>query len=67
MNGHTLRMKYNDVDATIAVPDGIPIHRLVVVKASALTAGMTISVRGDPAADGTLKAASINFEGPARS
>ena len=67
MSGHTLTMKYHDVDATITVPDGIPIHRLVSVKPDALAAGMAISVRLASVADGTLKAASISFDGPARS
>ncbi len=64
MSGHTLTMKYNEVNATITVPDGIPIHRLVAVKLGALAAGMIISVRGD-STGGTLKAASISFDGPA--
>jgi hypothetical protein len=54
MSGHTLTMKYNDVMATITVPDGIPIHRLVTVKPGALTAGMMVSVRGSAGTDGTL-------------
>jgi hypothetical protein len=66
MNGHTLTMKYNSVNATITVPDGIPIHRLMAVKPATLAAGMTISVRGTAGSNGTLKAASISFEGPAR-
>jgi hypothetical protein len=67
MNGHTLTMKYSEGTATIAVPDGIPIHRLVSVKPAALTAGMQIVVRGTPGSDGMLKAASISFDGPAKS
>ncbi len=66
MSGHTLTMKYNDVNASIAVPDGIPIHRLVVVKLAALTAGMTVQIRDVPGSDGTAKAAAISFEGPAK-
>jgi hypothetical protein len=67
MSGHTLVMKYNDVMATITVPDGVPIHRLVTMKPGALAAGMMVSVRGSDGSDGTLKAAAISFEGPARS
>ncbi len=66
MSGHTLTMKYHDVNASITVPDGIPIHRLVVVKPSALAVGMTVSIRGMPGSDGAVKAAAISFEGPAK-
>jgi hypothetical protein len=66
MNGHTLIMKYAEGTATITVPDGIPIHRLVSMKPAALTPGMQIVVRGTAASDGTLKAASISFDGPAK-
>jgi hypothetical protein len=66
MSGHTLTMKYENGTAMITVPDGVPVHRLVTVKPEALTVGLQIAVRGTIGADGTLKAASINFEGPAR-
>ena len=66
MSGHTLTMKYKDVNASITVPDGIPIHRLVVVKQSTLTVGMPVSVRGKPGSDGRITAALISFEGPAK-
>lgn len=64
MSGHTLTMKYNDGTATITVPDGIPVHRLLTVKPAALAIGLQIAVRGSVGTDGTLKAASISFEGP---
>jgi len=38
----------------------------VTVKPAALAVGLRIVVRGTAGADGTLKAASISFEGPAR-
>jgi hypothetical protein len=66
MNGHTLTMKYADGTSTITVPDGIPIHRLVSAKPAALASGMQIVVRGTAEADGTLKAAFISFDGPAK-
>src|SRR5208337_4301256 len=66
VNGHTLTMKYADGISTITVPDGIPIHRLVSVKPAALAAGMQIMVRGTAESNGTLKAASISFDGPAK-
>lgn len=67
INGHTITMKYADGTSSITVPDGIPIHRLVSVKPAALAAGMQIVVRGTAESDGTLKAASISFDGPAKS
>jgi len=66
MSGHTLTMKYENGTATITVPDGIPVHRLLSVKPAALAVGLQIVVRGTAGADGALKAASISFEGPAR-
>ena len=67
MNGHTLTMKYNDVNATITVPDGIPIHRLVSMKPADLKVGLQIVVRGTDGADGKLTAGSVSFDGPAKS
>ena len=67
MSGHTLTMKYEGGTASITVPDGIPVHRLVTVKPAALAVGLQIVVRGTAGEGGSLKAASISFEGPARS
>jgi hypothetical protein len=67
VSGHTLTMKYADGTSTITVPDGIPIHRLVTVKPSALMVGMQVMVRGNAGSDGTLTAGSISFDGPAKS
>jgi hypothetical protein len=66
MSGHTLTMKYKEGTATIIVPDGIPVHRLVTVKPAALSVGLLITVRGTASSDGRLTAASISFEGPGR-
>ena len=67
VNGHTLTMKYAGGTSTIAVPDGIQIHRLVSMKPAALAAGMQIIVRGTAESNGTLKAAFISFDGQAKS
>ncbi len=67
MNGHTLTVKYDKGTSAIVVPDGTPIYRLVSVKQSALAPGMQISVRPTPGSGATLKAASISFDGPAKS
>lgn len=67
MSGHTLTMKYKEGTASITVPDSTIVHRLVTVKPAALAVGMKISVRGTDGTDGSLKAASVSFEGPAAS
>jgi hypothetical protein len=67
VNGHTLTMKYSDGTSTITVPDGIPVHRLVSVKPTALVVGMQVIVRGTSGADGTLTAGFVSFDGPTKS
>jgi hypothetical protein len=67
VNGHTLTMTYPSGTSTITVPDGIPIHRLMAVRREALLVGMQILVRGMPATDGTITAASISYDAPAKS
>jgi len=66
MNGNTLTMKYKEGTATITVPQGIPIHRLVTVKLDALRPGMAATVRYRAASNGTLSATSIFFDRPAQ-
>jgi hypothetical protein len=67
MNGHTVTMTYPTGTSTITVPDGIKVHRFLVVKPGSLAVGMQISVRGMPATDGTITAASISYDAPAKS
>lgn len=67
VNGRTLTMTYEEGTSTIMVPDGIPIHRLLTVKPTALVAGMKVVVRGTAGPDGTLTAGSVSFDGPAKS
>jgi hypothetical protein len=67
VNGRTLTMKYKDVMATITVPDGVQVHRLVSMKQTDLSAGMQVTVRGTPGADGTMVAGSVSFDAPAKS
>ena len=66
MNGHTLSMNYPKGTATITVPDGIPIHRFISATPAALAPGMQVVVRGTAESDGTLRAVSISFDGPAK-
>ncbi len=60
--GHVLSMQYAGNTATINVPDGVVVHRLVTESAGDLKVGMRVLVRGSYGADGTLDASSINFE-----
>ncbi len=65
-SGHTLTMKYRDGTATITVHDGVPVHRLVSMPQAALIVGLHVVIRGSANADGSLKAASVSFEGAAK-
>ena len=64
--GHVLTMKLDMGSATIVVPDGIMIHRLVFVKADQLTVGLPVSVRVTADAGGNLTASSVSFDQPTR-
>ncbi|MGA2975987.1 MAG: hypothetical protein ABSF77_11820 [Spirochaetia bacterium] len=66
VQGRSLTMKYNEGTTTITVPDGVPIHRLLTVKPAALVAGLHVVVRVTPSADGSLKAATVSFDQPAK-
>jgi hypothetical protein len=63
VNGRTLTMKYDDGTSTIAVPDGIPIHRLVTVKPETLAAGMQIVVRGTAGDDQSVARVELSRDG----
>jgi hypothetical protein len=64
--GHVLTMKLDMGNATITVPDGITIHRLVFVKADQLTPGLRVMVRATTDANGNLTASSVSYDQPAR-
>jgi len=65
MSGHTLTMKYKEGTASITVPDGVPVHRLVTVKQDALAAGMMVTVRYSGSSSGrTVTATSVFFDHP---
>jgi hypothetical protein len=66
VKGRVLTMKYAEGTSTITVPDDTQIHRLVVSKVSALTVGQHITVRGTANPDGSIKAAAISFDQPAK-
>lgn len=62
--GQTLFMKYEDGTATIAVPAGADIHRLLTLTAAGLKPGLKVSVRGVAGAAGSLTAATVSFDTP---
>jgi hypothetical protein len=66
VKGRVVTMKYAEGTSAITVPDGTQIHRLVAAKASALVAGLHISVRGTANPDGSIKAGSVSFDEPAK-
>ena len=62
MKNRVLYLKYQMLSAAITVPDAAEIHRMVGQKLGALKTGLKISARGTDKADGSLTAASINFD-----
>jgi hypothetical protein len=60
--GHVLTMKVDMGNAMITVPDGIVIHRLVIVKADQLTAGLHVMIRTTADASGNLTASSVSYD-----
>lgn len=64
--GHVLTLKLDMGDATIAVPDGIQIHRLIAVKPDQLKLGMKVTFRAMADADGNLTASGASFDQPTR-
>lgn len=67
MNGHTLTMTLAEGTSQITVPDGIPVHRLVLTSQSQLTVGLQVSIRVSTDAAGKMMATSISFDQPAKS
>jgi hypothetical protein len=66
VKGRVLTMKYAEGTSTITVPDDTQIHKLVASKITALTVGLHISVRGTANPDGSIKAAAVSFDQPAK-
>ncbi len=66
VKGRVVTMKYAEGTSTITVPDGTQIHKLVAVKASALTVGLKVTVRGTAGPNGSVVANSVGFEQPAK-
>ncbi len=60
--GRVLTLKLEMGTATITVPDGIQIHRLVAVKPAQLTPGMKVTFRVTAGADGSLTASGASFD-----
>jgi hypothetical protein len=66
VKGRVLTMQYTEGTSTITVPDGIQIHRMVTVKPPDLVVGLHISVRGTVSSDGSLRAATVSYDQPAK-
>ncbi len=66
VEGDTLYMTYNEIQAKIRVPAGAEIHRLVTLRSDELKPGMTVSVRGTTDPSGNVAAAVITIERPGR-
>jgi hypothetical protein len=64
--GRVLTLQPDMGTATIIVPDGIDIHRLVAVKTDQLVPGLKVTFRTTTAADGTLTASGASFDRPSR-
>jgi hypothetical protein len=62
VQGHVLHVRYGDTEATIKVPDGVPINRISIERSTDLKEGMHVAVRGTVNADGTVVAGSVTFE-----
>ena len=61
VEGRTLYLKYEMLDAAIAVPMSADIKRLVTLDRSELQVGMKVSLRLAPTDDGSLRAAMITL------
>lgn len=64
--GRTVSLAITGGVATITVPPGAEIHRLVLIAPSDLRAGMRVTVRGSANPDGSMTASSVTVEGPVR-
>lgn len=65
VQGRTLYLKYEMLDAAILVPAGAEIRRMALLKPSDLMVGSKISVRLTPSSDGSLRASMVSMEQPA--
>jgi hypothetical protein len=64
VDGRTLYLKLPDGTAVISVPRSAEVFRLTLVKSGDLRPGMQVLVRGTPAQDGAITAATITVEVP---
>ena len=64
VQGRVLTMTYAEGTSTIGVPDGTSIHRTFTVKATDLSVGLHVQVRGTVSPDGSLKASMVSFDIP---
>jgi len=62
VQGGTLTMGYQDGTATIMLPEGVQVHRIVTVKPQTLQVGQRVAIRGTEEPDGSVAAASVSFD-----
>lgn len=64
--GRTVSLAITKGIATIDVPPGAEIHRLVLIASGDLRVGMRVTVRGSENADRSITASSVTVERPVR-
>ncbi len=62
IEGRTLYLKLGDGSVIVAVPKGVEVSRLTVIKVAELSPGMRVLVRGTTGADGNLVATTITVD-----
>lgn len=66
VQGRVLRMRYHDLVATINVPPGARVNRLITERAADLKVGMPVIIRGTMNAGGSLAVGSVIFDLPSK-
>ena len=66
VQGRVLRMRYHDLVATINVPQGARVNRLVTERAADLKVGLPVIIRGTMNAGGSLAVGSVIFDLPSK-
>ncbi len=62
VSGGVLAMEYQGGTASIRLPDGVPVHRIVAVAPASLQVGQRVAIRGASQADGSVAASSVSFD-----
>ncbi len=62
VTGGVLTLGYEGGAATIRLPDGVQVHRIVTVKPEDLRVGERVAIRGTAESDGAILASSVSFD-----